>query len=126
MARNRDKKAGKGSAGQNRKSSEIYIEKYAQKAEVQHTGSGLMYRILELGQAPDKTVGEFDRVTIHQRILLVDGTVIADTYREGVSDSFTVEQAIDGLAEGLQLMSKGARFEFVVPPELAWGKKGKR
>jgi FKBP-type peptidyl-prolyl cis-trans isomerase FkpA len=35
-----------------------------------------------------------------------------------------MKEAIPGIREGLQLMQEGARFEFVVPPELAWGKKG--
>jgi FKBP-type peptidyl-prolyl cis-trans isomerase FkpA len=33
-------------------------------------------------------------------------------------------EAIDGLKEGLPLMKEGGKFRFVVPPDLAWGKRG--
>lgn len=116
------KKLNKGSSGQNRKASEDYIEKYRQKEGVQQTASGLLYKQLEAGSGLTPT--EFDRVQVNQRIQLVGGKVIGDTYKEGLPDEFSMKEAITGLREGLQLMQEGDRFEFVVPPELAWGKKG--
>lgn len=116
------RKINKGSSGQNRKSSNQYIEKYAQKEGVLCTESGLLYRVLETGDGmvPNTT----DRVRVNQRISIVGGKVIADTYKTGEPDKFTMKEAIPGIREGLQLMNAGARFEFVVPAELAWGKKG--
>ena len=116
------KKLNKGSAGQNRKASESYLGKYATKPGTCATGSGLLYRALEPGQGLMPT--EQDTVVVNQRILGVDGKVIADTYKTGMPDRFTMKEAIPGLREGLQLMAEGARFEFVIPPELAWGKRG--
>jgi FKBP-type peptidyl-prolyl cis-trans isomerase len=124
MARKKDKKNGKGSAGQNRKNSEDFLIKYQQKADVTICDSGLMYRVIEQIDNPSPT--QYDSVEIHQRILLTDGTVIADTYKTNSSEKFTVEEAIDGLTEGLQYMTLGSRYEFVIPPDLAWGKKGNR
>lgn len=116
------KKLNKGSKGQNRKGSELFLQKYANQAEVQQTASGLLYRIIDdvAGRQPNIQ----SEVVVHQRILNFDGSVIADTYKSGFTDRFNVKEAISGLQEGLQLMSLGARFEFVVPPELAWGKRG--
>lgn len=125
MARHRAKKSGKGSAGQNRKSSESFIEKYLHKEDVVTLPSGLHYRIVEQDESAARP-SEFDTVTVHQRILLADGSVIADTYRDGQPEVFTIEEAIEGLKEGLPLMPVGSRFEFVLPPELAWGRKGNR
>ncbi|WP_370980577.1 FKBP-type peptidyl-prolyl cis-trans isomerase [Agaribacterium sp. ZY112] len=125
MARKQIKKAGKGSAGQNRKNSASFIDKYLQKPGVETTDSGLAYRFVELTDS-DQRATDWDTVTIEQRLLLADGTVISDTYREGQSEVFKVEQAIDGLREALQLMPLGSRMEVVVPPELAWGKRGNR
>ncbi|MCF7847240.1 MAG: FKBP-type peptidyl-prolyl cis-trans isomerase [Kiritimatiellales bacterium] len=72
------------------------------------------------GKSPD----EWSTVEVNQRILLVDGTVIKDTHHGTETDTFTIKEAIDGLKEGLQLMKEGGKFRFVVPPNLAWGKRG--
>ncbi|MEH6451594.1 MAG: FKBP-type peptidyl-prolyl cis-trans isomerase [Psychromonas sp.] len=124
MARKKEKKSGKGSAGQNRKSSEDFSIKYQQKPDVIITDSGLMYRVIEESENRNPTID--DSVEVHQRILLTDGKVIADTYQKNSSEKFSIEEAIDGLTEGLQYMALGARYEFVIPADLAWGKKGNR
>jgi len=124
MARKKEKKSGKGSAGQNRKSSEDFLIKYQQKADVKITDSGLMYRVIEGIEGRQATID--DSVEVHQRILLTDGKVIADTYKTNSSEKFSVEEAIDGLTEGLQIMPLSSRYEFVIPADLAWGKKGNR
>lgn len=124
MARKKDKKSGKGSAGQNRKSSEEFITKYQNKTDVVCCQSGLMYRIIDSNEQSKQQPSIDDNVEVHQRILLTDGSVIADTYKTNSPDKFSVEEAIDGLTEGLQYMTLGARYEFVIPAELAWGKKG--
>ncbi|WP_334313442.1 FKBP-type peptidyl-prolyl cis-trans isomerase [Psychrosphaera algicola] len=46
---------------------------------------------------------------------MADGSVIADTYRTGLADEFSLEEAIEGLKLGLPLMSVGSRYEFVIP-----------
>lgn len=117
-----NKKLNKGSSGQNRKASEDYLARYSQKEGVITTESGLLYRVLEAGTGMTPSLG--DSVTVNQRIMFVNGKVIADTYKSGEPDSFSMKEAIPGIREGLQLMAEGARYEFVVPPELAWGKKG--
>ena len=61
---------------------------------------------------------------MNQRILLVDGTVLKNTHHSIETDTFTMKEAIDGLKEGLALMKEGGKFLFVVPPDLAWGKRG--
>lgn len=81
-----------------------------------------MYREIEPAQGMAPTAD--DSVLVNQRILNADGSVIADTYKSGLPDKFSMKEAIPGLREGLQLMAVGARFEFVIPPELAWGKRG--
>lgn len=118
----KSKKLNKGSSGQNRKASESYLDKYRQKAGVISTTSGLLYKTIEEGTGMAPVIG--DSVVVNQRILNVDGRIIADTYQSGMPDEYSLKEAIPGMQEGLQLMSEGARFEFVVPPELAWGKRG--
>lgn len=121
MAKNQ-RALNKGSKGQNRKGSEAFIAKYANKPDVIKRDSGLMYRILEEVQGP--TPAMQNTVVVNQRILNFDGSVIADTYKSGFTDRFSLKEAILGLQEGLQLMALGSRYEFVIPPTLAWGKRG--
>lgn len=116
------KKLNKGSSGQNRKASEEFLEKYRLKEGVLVTPSGLLYRVLEEGTGINPAAT--DAVVVNQRIHTVNGKVLADTYKEGMPDEFTIAEAIPGVREGLQLMREGGRYEFVLPPELAWGKRG--
>lgn len=122
MAKHKQKKQSKGSAGQNRNLTQSFLERYGQKEGVIETASGLMYRIIEdtANPSPDLT----HVVKVHQRILLADGSVVDDTYKKGPPENFHLSEAIEGLKEGLSLMPQGARYEFVIPPDLAWGKKG--
>lgn len=122
MAKQDSGKLNKGSSGQNRKASDDQLAKFKQKSDVQETASGLLYRVLEDGTG--MTPCENDRVTVHQRIKVANGKVIADTYQTGFCDSFLLKEAIPGVRELLQLAKVGGRYEFMVPPELAWGKKG--
>lgn len=117
-----NKKLNKGSSGQNRKASEDYLEKYRQKDGVSQTLSGLLYRMVEPGNGSIPAMS--DSVVVNQRISLVNGKVIADTYKAGMPDEFSMQEAIAGIQEGLQLMQEGGRCEFVVPSDLAWGKRG--
>lgn len=120
--KNTGKKRGRGSAGQNRAESEAYLKKNRAKPDVIETASGLQYTIKKQGTG--KSPDEWSSVEVNQRILLADGTVLKDTYHRIEPDIFSMEEAIDGLKEGLPLMKEGGKFRFVVPPDLAWGKRG--
>jgi len=122
MGRKNSKKSGRGGAGQNRAETDAFLKKNRQKPDVIETPSGLQYTVREegTGKSPD----EWSTVEVNQRILLVDSTVIKDTYHGVETDTFTIEEAIPGLKEGLSLMKEGGKTRFVVPPDLAWGKRG--
>ncbi len=123
MARgnNKKKKQG-GSQGQNRKNSDNYLEKYCKKDGVLQTESGLLYEIIHEGEGDIPDVAA--TVTVHQRAMLVGGKILDDTYKENAPMEFRLKDVIDGYSEGLQMMRVGSRYKFVIPPELAWGKKG--
>jgi FKBP-type peptidyl-prolyl cis-trans isomerase FkpA len=120
--KNSGKKRGRGGAGQNRAESEAFLKKNRSKPDVVETPSGLQYTIKESGSG--KSPDEWSTVEVNQRILLADGTVIKDTYHGTETDVFSMEEAIDGLKEGLPLLKEGGKARFVVPPDLAWGKRG--
>ncbi|MDA3894411.1 MAG: FKBP-type peptidyl-prolyl cis-trans isomerase [Salinivirgaceae bacterium] len=120
---NRDKRErSRGSAGNNRKTGEDFLEKNRKKEGVKVNASGLQYLIVEEGDGdrPDDRA----TITVHQRCQLVNGTLIEDTYRENEASEVKMEELIEGYQEGIQLMKKGSRYKFFIPSELAWGKNG--
>jgi FKBP-type peptidyl-prolyl cis-trans isomerase len=92
--------------------------------EVVTTESGLKYSVLTPGdqQGTPKTGA---LVKVNYTGWLTDGTMF-DTSVGKKPFEFTagVGQVIKGWDEGVQLMSKGARFKFTIPPELGYGERG--
>lgn len=122
MAKREKKMHSKGSSGQHRKTGESFLEENRKKKGIKTTDSGLQYQIVEevSGPKPD----EWSTITLHQRCLLLNGAILEDTYRINKPDTVAMNELIEGLQEGLLLMSFGSRYKFWVPSELAWGRKG--
>lgn len=118
----RGKRTIKGSSGFNRKNTDDFLLKNLAKPGVKVTDSGL--QILEMEEGSDQFPRVHDRVEVHQRISLLDGTIIDDTYKTGETARFSLDEAIPGYTEGLLTMGVGGRSKFFVPPDLAWGKRG--
>jgi FKBP-type peptidyl-prolyl cis-trans isomerase FklB len=76
---------------------------------------------MEQGDGPVPTAS--DRVTVHYRGQLVDGTEF-DTSYDGEPATFAVNGVIAGWTEALQLMSVGGKYRLVIPSELAYGERG--
>lgn len=122
MAKREKRNKSRGSAGNNRKTGEDFLEKNKKKEGVIETDSGLQYKVIEEGDGdyPDEKA----IISVHQRCQLVNGTIIEDTYRENEPSEVKIEELIEGYQEGILLMQKGARYNFFIPSELAWGKSG--
>ena len=118
----RGKKQTKGSSGFNQKSTDSFLVKNSCKPDVKTTLTGL--QILEIDVVSDEVPAPESSVEVHQRISLIDGTILDDTYKTGETDHFSLEEAIPGYREGLLLTGVGGRSRFFVPPGLAWGKQG--
>ena len=94
----------------------------AKKQGVVKTGSGLQYRVIEHNSGPQPKLT--DKVLVHYRGSLIDGTEFDSSHKRGKPASFKVNQVIRGWTEALQLMHRGSHWQLVIPAELAYGVRG--
>jgi len=110
-------------AAANREAGEAFLAQNAEREEVMVTDSGLQYRVIEEGEGASP-VAE-DQVTVHYKGTLIDGTQFDSSYDRGEPATFALNQVIPGWTEGLQMMSEGAKYEFFIPSDLAYGEQGR-
>lgn len=108
-------------AAANLAAGDVFLEKNGKKRGVKTTASGLQYRVIAKGKgaSPQAT----DLVTAHYHGTLLDGSVF-DSSRDGEPAQFPLDRVIPGWKEGVSLMSKGAKYQFWIPPALAYGERG--
>jgi FKBP-type peptidyl-prolyl cis-trans isomerase FklB len=100
-----------------------FLAANAQREGVVSLPSGLQYRVLREGSG--SSPGPGDRVKVHYRSTLIDGTEFHDSsQRGGEPETLHVSGVIRGLTEALQLMREGARWQLFLPADLAFGKRG--
>lgn len=99
-----------------------FLEKNAQRDEIQVTDSGLQYEVVTEG-AGDKPNAS-STVRVHYHGTLTDGTVFDSSYDRGQPAEFPVNGVIKGWTEALQLMSAGDKWRLYVPHNLAYGEQG--
>ena len=94
----------------------------AKKDGVTTTASGLQYTVLQegAGKSPKAT----DTVLVHYRGTLLDGTEFDSSYRRKEPIEFPLNGVIAGWTEGVQLMKEGAKYQFTIPSNLAYGRRG--
>ena len=96
-----------------------YLDANAKKEGVIVTESGLQYSVVTKAEGPKPTAE--DTVTVHYVGTLIDGTEFDSSVARGEPATFPLNRVIPGWTEGLQLMSVGEKFTFVIPAELAYG-----
>jgi FKBP-type peptidyl-prolyl cis-trans isomerase FklB len=106
-------------ATKNQADGEKYLADNKKKDGIKTTGSGLQYKSLKegTGSQPKGT----DTVTVNYRGTLIDGTEFDSSYKRGEPATFPLNGVIKGWTEGLQLMKKGSKYQFVIPSGLAYG-----
>jgi len=120
-AENKAKKAAEQSAV-NVKAGKEYLEANAKKEGVVVTKSGLQYKEVTEGKGDMPKAS--DKVKVHYKGTLIDGTEFDSSYKRGTPATFPVTGVIKGWIEALQLMNVGDKFELAIPSELAYGKRG--
>ncbi len=96
-----------------------FLESNSLVHDVVVTSTGLQYQVLRRGLGPKPTSNS--KVTLHYIGEQIDGKVFDNSYERGAPPSFVLGGVIAGLVEGVQLMSIGSKYRFVVPAALGYG-----
>jgi FKBP-type peptidyl-prolyl cis-trans isomerase len=110
-------------AEENTKEGEAFLAENKKKKGVQTTASGLQYTVLDEGKGPKPK--KSDRVRVHYRGMLLDGTEFDSSYKRGQPATFPLTGVIPGWTEGLQLMNVGSKYKLFVPSNIAYGERGR-
>jgi len=78
----------------------------------------------EVTAAEGDKPGIDDTVKVHYVGTLEDGTEFDSSVARGEPAQFPLKGVIPGWTEGLQLMSVGSKYRFVIPSDLAYGDRG--
>mgnify|MGYP001093119903 FL=1 len=108
----------------NRVEGEAFLASNAEQDNVTVTDSGLQYEVILEGEAGALRPTPANQVPLHYRGTLIDGSEFDSSYTRGPPVTFSVTGVIPGFSEGLQLMSVGSHYRFVIPSDLAYGPQG--
>ena len=107
---------------ENLEAGEAFLTENSGKEGVTTLPSGLQYKVITAGAG--KTPQKSDKVTVHYRGTLIDGTEFDSSYSRNKPATFGVGQVIPGWTEALQQMKEGDKWEIVIPSKLAYGERG--
>ncbi|WP_312075389.1 FKBP-type peptidyl-prolyl cis-trans isomerase [Chryseobacterium sp.] len=111
-------------AEENKKKGLEFLAKNKQNPKVKTTASGLQYVVLTEGDGNTKPKAT-DMVQVKYTGKLLDGTVFDSTDKNGGNAmDINLGGVIRGWTEGIQLMSKGAKYRFYIPSDLGYGDQG--
>jgi FKBP-type peptidyl-prolyl cis-trans isomerase len=102
-----------------------YLVDNAKVQGVQTTPSGLQYKVIKRGTGPSPTAE--DRVQVHYRGQMVDGTVFDQTYggEPAVLELSGPNGVIPGWREALEQMKVGDKWQLAIPGNLGYGEQGR-
>lgn len=109
-------------AAKKQKESNAFLAKNAKEKGVVVTASGLQYKIIEEGKGKSPT--SEDKVVAHYTGKLLNGTVFDSSHERGEPATFPVSGVIKGWQEALPMMKEGAKWQLIIPANLAYGDRG--
>lgn len=109
-------------AEENIAAGKAFLEENAKQEGVVQTESGLQYKVLQAGEGASPS--DTDKVKVHYRGTLLDGTEFDSSYKRNEPAEFVVGRLIPGWIEALQIMKEGDKFEIYVPANLGYGPGG--
>ena len=107
--------------GENKAQGVAFLDSIAQTEGVVKTESGLCYKVLTQGKGAIPT--NTDKVKVHYRGTLIDGTEFDSSYSRNEPTSFRANQVIAGWTEALTMMPVGSKWMLYIPQELAYGSR---
>lgn len=110
-------------AAEEKKAAQPFLDKAAQEPGAKKLPSGLIYSEITpgKGEQPKAT----DRVKVHYKGTLTDGTVFDSSIERGQPVTFPLNGVIKCWTEGVQLMKVGGKSKLVCPADLAYGDHGR-
>lgn len=108
---------------QNKVEGKKFLEENAKKEGIKVTESGIQYKIIKEGTGPHPTATDF--VIVHYKGTFIDGKEFDSSYSRGKPATFPLNKVIKGWTEALQMMKAGGKWILYLPPELAYGERGK-
>ena len=106
----------------NKKEGMAFLEANRKKSDVVTLPDGLQYRILSAGSGPKPKLQ--DSVRVHFRVMSITREEISSSYARGGPARWRVSSMFPGIAEALQLMPAGSKWEVFIPPSLGLGEQG--
>ncbi len=100
----------------------LTLDEIEQAGGITTLTSGLRYQVLTEGSGLKPSIT--DTVVTHYHGTFLDGSVFDSSVDRGAPATFPVNGVIRGWTEALQLMSVGSKWRLVIPPDLAYGKRG--
>ncbi len=101
---------------------EKFLAENGKREGIKTTASGLQYEILKAGEGASPKSS--DKVTVHYKGTLLDGTEFDSSYARGQPVTFPLGNVIPGWTEGLQLIKTGGKAKLYIPSNLAYGERG--
>lgn len=101
---------------------QAFFASNAENEGVVQTSDGLQYRILRAGDGAMPAAD--DRVVVHYRGRLLDGTEFDSSYGRGEPTEFMLDAVIPGWQAALRKMPAGSHWEVWIPAALAYGEQG--
>lgn len=105
-------------AKENLAKGQAFLAEKEKEAGVKKTESGLLYKVIKEGKG--EKAKDNSMIKINYRGTLSDGT----EFDKNNNVDARVGQFIPGFNEGLKLMAPGAKYQFIIPADLAYGVRG--
>lgn len=101
---------------------QAFLAENGKKTGIKTTESGLQYEVITEGKG-ESPKGE-DKVKVHYRGTLVDGTQFDSSYDRGKPVTFGMKGVIPGFSEAISLMKPGGKSKAYIPSNLGYGERG--
>jgi len=97
----------------------VFIEGLSADEGVQSSESGLRFKVLEAGS--DAKPALTDKVLVHYKGTLIDGTQFDSSYDRGQPAEFPLNGVVPGFGEGLTKIGAGGKIILYIPSALGYG-----